>query len=265
MSIDKNITKLPMKIDQKLSNIINQIAVDAGREIIKIYNKPFIATMKKDRSPVTKADLVANDLICRKLHELDPTIQIISEEGKKKLSRKSNVFWLVDPLDGTKEFIKKNGEFTVNIALVKNGRPIYGVIYLPTKKEIFYTLNKSAYTSKINSKDKYQSKKKIKIKNRKKLEDKILLLSRSHSRNIELSKKYFRTNKAKFSGSSIKFCLIANGIGNIYPRLGPTMEWDTAAGHAILNAAGGSVKTLERKVLRYGKKGFKNPSFIARS
>ena len=254
-----------MKIDQKISNIINQIAIDAGREIIKIYNKPFTAKMKQDHSPVTKADLLANDLICKKLYELDPKIEIISEEGEKKLSKKTNIFWLVDPLDGTKEFIKKNGEFTVNIALVKNGRPIYGVIYLPTKKEIFYTLNNSSYSSKINAKNQYLQKKKIKIKAIKKLENRVLLLSRSHVRNIELSKKHFRTTKAKFSGSSIKFCLIANGIGNIYPRLGPTMEWDTAAGHAILNAAGGTVKTLDRRVLKYGKKGFKNPSFIARS
>ena len=92
-----------------------------------------------------------------------------------------------------------------------------------------------------------------------------MLLSRSYSRNIELSKKHFKTDKAIFSGSSIKFCLIASGKGNIYPRLGTTMEWDTAAGHAILNAAGGSVTTLDRKVLKYGKRGFKNPSFIAKS
>jgi 3'(2'), 5'-bisphosphate nucleotidase len=253
-----------MKIDLKISNIINQIAIDAGREIIKIYNKPFTAKMKTDRSPVTKADLVANDLICKKLYELNPEIPIISEEGKKKLNKKSNIFWLVDPLDGTKEFIKKNGEFTVNIALIKNGRPIHGVIYLPTKKEIFYTLDKSAYSSMVNIKNQYQSKKKIKVKVRKKLKNKVLLLSRSHSRNTELSKKHFRTDKVKFSGSSIKFCLIANGVGNTYPRPGTTMEWDTAAGHAILNAAGGSVKTLDRKVLKYGKKKFKNPSFIAR-
>ena len=163
-----------------------------------------------------------------------------------------------------KRFIKKNGEFTVNIALIKNGRPIHGVIYLPTKKEIFYTLDKSAYSSMINIKNQYKSKKKIKVKVRKKLRNKVLLLSRSHSRNTELSKKHFRTDKVKFSGSSIKFCLIANGVGNTYPRPGTTMEWDTAAGHAILNAAGGSVKTLNHKVLRYGKEKFKNPSFIAR-
>jgi 3'(2'), 5'-bisphosphate nucleotidase len=116
----------------------------------------------------------------------------------------------------------------------------------------------------INTKNQYQSKKKIKVKVRKKLKNKVLLLSRSHSRNTELSKKHFRTDKVKFSGSSIKFCLIANGLGNTYPRPGTTMEWDTAAGHAILNAAGGSVKTLDRKVLKYGKEKFKNPSFIAR-
>ena len=254
-----------MKIDQKLSNFVNQIAVDAGKEILKIYNKPFTSKMKKDKSPVTKADLVANDLICKRLQSINPKIQIISEEGKKKFSEKTNIFWLVDPLDGTKEFIKKNGEFTVNIALIKNCRPIYGVIYLPVKKEIYFTQNKSAYFSIIDHKNSYKSKKKIKVKKRTGINNRVLLLSRSYSRNIELSKKHFKTDKAIFSGSSIKFCLIASGKGNIYPRLGTTMEWDTAAGHAILNAAGGSVTTLDRKVLKYGKKEFKNPSFIAKS
>ena len=254
-----------MKIDQKLSNFVNQIAVDAGKEILKIYNKPFTSKMKKDKSPVTKADLIANDLICKRLQSINPKIQIISEEGKKKFSKKTNMFWLVDPLDGTKEFIKKNGEFTVNIALIKNCRPIYGVIYLPVKKEIYFTQNKSAYFSIIDHKNSYKSKKKIKVKKRTGINNRVLLLSRSYSRNIELSKKHFKTDKAIFSGSSIKFCLIASGKGNIYPRLGTTMEWDTAAGHAILNAAGGSVTTLDRKVLKYGKKGFKNPSFIAKS
>ena len=254
-----------MKIDQKLSNFVNQIAVDAGKEILKIYNKPFTSKMKKDKSPVTKADLIANDLICKRLQSINPKIQIISEEGKKKFSKKTNIFWLVDPLDGTKEFIKKNGEFTVNIALIKNCRPIYGVIYLPVKKEIYFTQNKSAYFSIIDHKNSYKSKTKIKVKKRTGINNRVLLLSRSYSRNIELSKKHFKTDKAIFSGSSIKFCLIASGKGNIYPRLGTTMEWDTAAGHAILNAAGGSVTTLDRKVLKYGKKGFKNPSFIAKS
>ena len=254
-----------MKIDQKLSNFVNQIAVDAGKEILKIYNKPFTSKMKKDKSPVTKADLIANDLICKRLQSINPKIQIISEEGKKKFSKKTNIFWLVDPLDGTKEFIKKNGEFTVNIALIKNCRPIYGVIYLPVKKEIYFTQNKSAYYSRIDHKNFYKFKKKIKVKKRTGINNRVLLLSRSYSRNIELSKKHFKTDKAIFSGSSIKFCLIASGKGNIYPRLGTTMEWDTAAGHAILNAAGGSVTTLDRKVLKYGKKGFKNPSFIAKS
>ena len=254
-----------MKIDQKLSNFVNQIAVDAGKEILKIYNKPFTSKMKKDKSRVTKADLIANDLICKRLQSINPKIQIISEEGKKKFSKKTNIFWLVDPLDGTKEFIKKNGEFTVNIALIKNCRPIYGVIYLPVKKEIYFTQNKSAYFSIIDHKNSYKSKKKIKVKKRTGINNRVLLLSRSYSRNIELSKKHFKTDKAIFSGSSIKFCLIASGKGNIYPRLGTTMEWDTAAGHAILNAAGGSVTTLDRKVLKYGKKGFKNPSFIAKS
>ena len=254
-----------MKIDQKLSNFVNQIAVDAGKEILKIYNKPFTSKMKKDKSPVTKADLIANDLICKRLQSINPKIQIISEEGKKKFSKKTNIFWLVDPLDGTKEFIKKNGEFTVNIALIKNCRPIYGVIYLPVKKEIYFTQNKSAYFSIIDHKNSYKTKKKIKVKKRTGINNRVLLLSRSYSRNIELSKKHVKTDKVIFSGSSIKFCLIASGKGNIYPRLGTTMEWDTAAGHAILNAAGGSVTTLDRKVLKYGKKGFKNPSFIAKS
>jgi 3'(2'), 5'-bisphosphate nucleotidase len=198
-----------MKIDQKLSNFVNQIAVDAGKEILKIYNKPFTSKMKKDKSPVTKADLIANDLICKRLQSINPKIQIISEEGKKKFSKKTNIFWLVDPLDGTKEFIKKNGEFTVNIALIKNCRPIYGVIYLPVKKEIYFTQNKSAYFSIIDHKNSYKYKKQIKVKKRTGINNRVLLLSRSYSRNIELSKKHFKTDKAIFSGSSIKFCLIA--------------------------------------------------------
>ena len=159
--------------------------------------------------------------------------------------------------------VDKSSEKIVR-AVKTTGAVVSGPIPLPTKKEIFYTLNKSAYSSMINTRNQYQSKKKIRVKIRKKLKNKILLLSRSHSRNIELSKKHFKTDKVKFSGSSIKFCLIANGVGNTYPRPGTTMEWDTAAGHAILNAAGGSVKTLNHKVLRYGKEKFKNPSFIAR-
>ena len=144
---------------------ICNIAIKAGLETLKYYNEDIQVTHKNDSSPLTKADLASNKIIIKALQQLDRTIPILSEESLVEWKERKNwtKYWLIDPLDGTKEFIKKNGEFTVNIALIKNGRPIHGVIYLPTKKENFYTLDKSAYSSMINIKNQYQSNKKIKV------------------------------------------------------------------------------------------------------
>jgi 3'(2'),5'-bisphosphate nucleotidase len=251
-----------MVINLKLSIELKKLTIKAGLEILKVYKKPFSRKLKADRSPVTKADLISNQVICKGLKELCPEIAIVSEENINKPAKKNSLFWLVDPLDGTKEFIKKNGEFTVNIALIKNNKPIYGVIYMPVTKELYFTENINSYYSKVSANNKVLKKTKIKVKKRLK---NILALSRSHNKDFDFILKKFNANKVIQSGSSIKLCYVAHGKANIYPRLGTTMEWDIAAGDAILRKAGGKIKTLDGKILKYGKKGFKNKSFIARS
>ena len=204
---------------------------------------------------------MANNIICAGLEHLTPNIPIISEENDIR-PKNLDLFWLVDPLDGTKEFIKKNGEFTVNIALIKNKKPVYGIIFKPTSKDLYYTEDKKSYYSKLDKN--YNETKRTKL-NTKKRKINVLALSRSHNRNNDFILKKFNANKIIQSGSSIKICYIADGKANIYPRLGTTMEWDIAAGDAILRKAGGKIKTLDGKILKYGKRNFKNTSFVARS
>ena len=257
-----------MKISpEKLDELIKIVHL-AGIEIIKIYKKKVTKKYKSDNTPVTNADIRANDIICKGLKLHFPEISIVSEEQVKK-GKAAKKFWLVDPLDGTKEFLKGNGEFTVNIGLIENKKPVFGIIYMPTKNKLYFTKDKKSYFSKLSKKGQLTNIRKIKVKKRNK---NIVILSRSHSlakSEIEKAKKMifrrFNANKIIRSGSSIKLCYIAHGLANVYPRFGTTMEWDTAAGDAILRFAGGRIRTLDRKILRYGKKNFKNISFIARS
>ena len=252
---------------EKLEELIRIVHL-AGVEIIKIYKKKVTKKYKSDNTPVTNADIKANDIICKGLKRHFPDISIVSEEQVKK-GKAAKKFWLVDPLDGTKEFLKGNGEFTVNIGLIENKKPVFGIIYMPTKNKLYFTKDKKSYFSKLSKKGQLTNIRKIKVKKRNK---NIVILSRSHSlakSEIEKAKKMifrrFNANKIIRSGSSIKLCYIAHGLANVYPRFGTTMEWDTAAGDAILRFAGGKIRTLDRKILRYGKKNFKNTSFIARS
>ena len=257
-----------MKISpEKLDELIKIVHL-AGIEIIKIYKKRVTKKYKSDNTPVTNADIRANNIICKGLKLHFPEISIVSEEQVKK-GKAAKKFWLVDPLDGTKEFLKGNGEFTVNIGLIENKKPVFGIIYMPTKNKLYFTKDKKSYFSKLSKKGQLTNIRKIKVKKRNK---NIVILSRSHSlakSEIEKAKKMifrrFNANKIIRSGSSIKLCYIAHGLANIYPRFGTTMEWDTAAGDAILRFAGGKIRTLDRKILRYGKRNFKNTSFIARS
>ena len=257
-----------MKISpEKLDELIKIVHL-AGIEIIKIYKKKVTKKYKSDNTPVTNADIRANDIICKGLKLHFPEISIVSEEQVKK-GKAAKKFWLVDPLDGTKEFLKGNGEFTVNIGLIENKKPVFGIIYMPTKNKLYFTKDKKSYFSKLSKKGQLSNIRKIKVKKRNK---NIVILSRSHSlakSEIEKAKKMifrrFNANKIIRSGSSIKLCYIAHGIANVYPRFGTTMEWDTAAGDAILRFAGGRIRTLDRKILRYGKRNFRNSSFIARS
>lgn len=248
-------------------NEIIRIAKDAGSEIMKIYETDDFAVVdKSDNSPLTKADKAANEIIVSALKTNYPEIPIISEENKAIPydERKNwNWFWLVDPLDGTKEFIKKNGEFTVNIALIYNGKPVMGVVGIPARNQVYYAVaGKGAF--KIDTDNNT-----INLQVNSPRTDTIALIgSRSHpSPEFDAYLKQMENKYAQVdfvpAGSSLKFCLVAEGKADVYPRLGPTMEWDTAAGHAVVLEAGARVKVYgEDDDLQYNKENLLNPFFI---
>ena len=257
-----------MNINEELLKISN-ISVEAGRVILDFYNKYLNITFKADESPLTQADLASHKLITDSIKKITPNIPILSEEEfiEWDLRKKWKKYWLIDPLDGTKEFIKKNGEFTVNIALIENNRPILGVIYAPASNELYFAKkNFGSYkilTSKqLNTLD---NAKKISIKINKTNKVKIIG-SRSHSNPIlqKWVSKNFNDFQILQKGSSLKFCLIAEGFADIYPRFGPTSEWDIAAGHIILEEAGGKLKSIDNKEILYNEKeDILNPNFFA--
>jgi 3'(2'), 5'-bisphosphate nucleotidase len=247
---------------------ILDIAYEAGKEIMKIYDQDFSVELKNDQSPLTQADKKSNHLIVSSLKELYPEIPIISEETKLTAydERKDwKLYWLVDPLDGTKEFIKKNGEFTVNIALMSNEQPILGVVYAPAKNIMWYgTQDEGSFMMNGNG-----TKTKLsKGRNWRDLQKVNVVASRSHLSDetlqfVEDLKKEGKEVDFVSSGSSIKFCLVAEGKADVYPRFGPTMEWDTAAGQAVIELAGGRVLNWEtRQRLQYNKENLLNPFFI---
>jgi len=241
---------------------INNIVYEAGYKILEIYNGPnFDVEVKSDNSPLTIADKKSNSIIENGLKSLFPAIPILSEEGNDidYLERsKWEYFWLVDPLDGTKEFIKKNGEFTVNIALIRNGSPVFGSVYAPFVDELFWAFeNMGAW--------KIKNKSEIKRINVSNISDKVrIVISRSHPNGkvLEYINK-FKNHELIRMGSSLKLCCIAEGKADIYPRLGPTSEWDIAAAQCIVEEAGGSVlEYSSNKPLSYNKKDILNPFFI---
>jgi 3'(2'), 5'-bisphosphate nucleotidase len=239
------------------------IAKDAGKVIMNTYNSDdFGVEVKEDDSPLTKADLASTEVIICGLQENFPEIPIMSEETedaqyeeRKKWSR----FWCVDPLDGTKEFIKRNGEFTVNIALVENGAPVLGVIYAPATGEVYWSDGKSSW--------KEVGGKVSKIQVSKPKDTFIVVGSRSHQTPdllefIEQKKKEFNEVELVSRGSALKICMVADGTAHAYYRGGPTMEWDTAAGHAILRTAGAELTQIDGSKFEYNKKELTNPGFI---
>lgn len=251
-----------------------EAAINAGSEIMKIYSGHFDVELKRDNSPLTMADEKANVIINSFLKTSD--IPIISEENKQiPYSTRKNwhTCWMVDPLDGTKEFIKKNDEFTVNIALIKNNKPILGVIYVPASKILYYALvsEKKAFKIVLNTHEFseviFQNKREIKSSNKVKNQIKVIG-SRSHK--SEATNTFIKQLEAQgkdielvTKGSSLKFCLMAEGEAHIYPRFAPTMEWDTAAGHAICNAVGLQVMEVNKNAsLVYNKEDLLNPFFI---
>lgn len=241
---------------------VSNIAVRAGSEIMKIYQSDFTVETKSDNSPVTLADKLAEDLILRSIREgLTDKMPIVSEEAASEGRTPEipgNTFWLIDPLDGTKEFINKNDEFTVNIALIENGKPVLGVVHLPASATTYSGSAAGAFVVHGN-----EPSQKIQC-NPHTTAPLTAVVSRSHRvPAVDEYLKDFNIGKEISAGSSLKFCMIAEGGADLYPRFGRTMEWDTAAGHAVLRFAGGRVMNLDGTDLRYGKPDFENPDFIA--
>ncbi len=252
-------TQSPERNTPLLQQLAN-IARDAGELIMEVQAGKIDVEYKDDASPVTVADQRANDHIVKALKRLFPEIPIVSEEGAQAASSaKAPCFWLVDPLDGTKSFIRGEGEFTVNIGLIEGTTPVAGVIYVPAQN-LMYLGSDQAGAFRINSNGEQQS---IRV-NTPEGNRRAVLVSKHHaSPEVEnILAPYEITEKVQAS-SSMKFCYVADGKADLYPRTGPTMEWDTAAGHAILLAAGGSMTMLDGSPFVYGKPEYRNPGFIA--
>ena len=251
------------EVGQLLANII-PIAQNAGQEIMSFYGGEFEVRNKEDKSPVTTADENAEAIIVDGLKSLTPNIPIVAEEAMDRgviPDVSGGRFWLVDPLDGTKEFVNHREEFTVNIGLVDNSTPALGVVVAPALATTYSgSAPGTAFVQRGTDAPQPISARITPV------DGGIVTASRSHSdmKKIQQLMKNLSIKRMKISGSSIKFCLIAEGKADIYPRYGHTREWDTAAGHAVLRAAGGSVRTPDGNELIYNKEKFLNDEFIAR-
>lgn len=245
---------------------IVKIARDAGSIIMEIYHATaeIVYDRKDDDSPLTAADSQANSHICAELEKLALGYPIVSEENKSiPFSERSQFgkFWMVDPLDGTKEFIKRNGEFTVNIALIENGEPILGVVFAPALEEMYWGIKgKGAFWEKAGQQTKLQAPSFS-------LDEKGLGIVCSRSHLNEATEKFiqdYQEPNLVSKGSSLKFLMLAKGEAHLYPRVAPTMEWDTAAAHIVLTEAGGQLLQFDNgKPLEYNKENLLNPFFIA--
>ncbi len=248
---------------------LTDIAYDAGRIILSHYVEEIVARKKEDRSPVTDADEEAEKFILQRLRHLAEGVPIVAEEevAAGRVPKVGHRFFLVDPLDGTKEFINRNGEFTVNIAEIVEGKPVRGVVYAPAKDRMFFgEVASGAFEieAKPGGAPAYSEARRITVRAPAK-DGLVAVASRSHrDSKTEEYLKHYPVKEFVTAGSSLKFCLVAAGEADIYPRHGTTMEWDTAAGHAVLAAAGGSVMTVDSQPFHYGKPRFENPHFVAR-
>ena len=245
-----------------LRDALIRAAYEAGAAIMAVYASDFASSHKADRSPVTAADVAAEKLILAALARHAPEIAVVAEEQAAAVGLPPSIgrrFFLVDPLDGTKEFIARNGEFTVNIALIEDGVPVLGVVYLPVLDEMYAGSGNVAIRRRGLAEERISARSLP-------AEGATMTISRSHAARELVKVEMLGEHVAGtvVAGSSLKFCRIAEGSADLYPRFGPTMEWDTAAGHAVLLAAGGNVTTLDGAPLSYGKPGFRNPHFIAR-
>ncbi|MDP6588240.1 MAG: 3'(2'),5'-bisphosphate nucleotidase CysQ [Alphaproteobacteria bacterium] len=245
-----------------LAQLAHRLALRAGVEIMRLYRRDIAVQRKVDSSPVTEADEIADALIVAGLADAAPNIPTVSEESVAQ-GRMPDIgggrFWLVDPLDGTKEFISGTDEFTVNIALIENGSPVLGALHAPALGECYLADGGGAFLIGEDGGRKP-------IRARALPADGAVVVASRHHRDSETDEFIARHHTASVTsaGSALKFGLLAKGEADLYPRFGRTMEWDTAAGHAVLAAAGGSVRSLDGTALQYGKRSLDNPHFVAR-
>lgn len=234
------------------------IAKGAGEVLMRYFKGDYTTQAKQDKSPVTDADIAANHYIRKELRALAPDLPVVAEEDETFDRHDHPVFWLVDPLDGTRSFVRHEPEFSVNIGLIRDRRPALGVIYAPVQDILYFGIpGKGAFRR--HGKEKPQL-----IRCRAPGEK--VVITRSRTQPTATSRAWLATQRIETMismSSAIKFGLVAEGQADIYPRFGRTMEWDTAAGHAIVQAAGGRVETVDGKPLAYGKPNFENPPFIA--
>ena len=250
-----------------MNTVFRRLSLEAGDKIMEIYGRDdFEVKTKSDDSPVTVADEAADAIISAGLRDAFPDVVLVTEEQADTHSAKADSFIIVDPLDGTKEFIKRRGDFTVNIAYVENGVPIRGVVYAPARERLFYTdaSGQSVEESGDFAKDSAGPTTPMSVS---KPDNSALMIVASKSHRDQATDDYinkYAVKDSKSAGSSLKFCLVATGEADIYPRVGRTMEWDTAAGHAVLAGAGGHVVLFDNhSPLIYGKEDYANPFFIA--
>jgi 3'(2'), 5'-bisphosphate nucleotidase len=253
---------MSLQLDQQLLRQIAEISRLAGHAIMDIYRQGIEVTHKADDSPLTQADLASHAIILQNLRKLTPKVPCLSEEAADiDFATRSGwqEYWLIDPLDGTKEFIKRNGEFTVNIALVRDHEPVLGVVHIPVSGETYYggqglgawRIDEQGVVSPIRVR-------------KPSAEPLVVVGSRSHANpQLEQYLQQLGEHELINMGSSLKFCVVAEGKADFYPRLGPTSEWDTAAAHAVVVAAGGKVLRLDGQPLRYNlKESLLNPEFL---
>ena len=251
----------------RLEGVMRRLALEAGDVIMEIYNSDdFDVRAKSDDSPVTAADEAADALISKGLRAAFPDVLLVTEEQADSHDLQADEFLIVDPLDGTKEFVLRRGDFTVNIAYVKDGSPIRGVVYAPYRERMFFTRADGQSVEEMGpfSKDAQGEVKEINVSTP---DNDALMIVASKSHRDQATDDYinkYAVRDSRSAGSSLKFCLVATGEADIYPRVGRTMEWDTAAGHAVLNGAGGAVVRFDdHSPLTYGKPIYENPFFIA--
>lgn len=252
---------------QKLTDVMRRLAIEAGECIMQIYDADdFDVKVKSDASPVTAADEAADALIASGLRAAFPDLTLVTEEQADSHLKMADRFLIVDPLDGTKEFINRRGDFTVNIAYIESGFPTRGVVYAPAQRRMFFTLADGTTVEETGPLDPANMGDLTPI-SVSRPDNAGLMVVASKSHRDQATDDYiagYAVKDMRSAGSSLKFCLVATGEADLYPRLGRTMEWDTAAGHAVLAGAGGKVVRFDdHSPLTYGKPGYANPFFIA--